>query len=642
MAAAGGEEAAVASEQKPGGSLADLAAAVDSARQLAEDAEASAAPEKQEAAEKARELQVELEASRSLVEQLRRQMIQLSNRFNMTQNGLQNEVQAAHKLLAELKLEYEEFSEVSIKESATAIAKREQDLAQLRKDFEQFRVMQFEDKQQLLREHQEVVRALHTQFEEYRDTAEFLFRTEAAKLEARFKTQTEKYENELRHIIKAKDRQYDDMTTAKDAKIMNLIEGTDFQNILMQHDLELQQLRNQQKDNEDKVRRDLAGLHRRERDNLERQMQAKDVENEGLRNKLNDQADKMRTTYALVTEGKAQAVRSLAQHEAQMRSKQADLDTATSLCQLRDQEKQNLRHKLVRLQMRLKCQSSLTTADIVRKLQQDSAQLVEQVSANEAAISTLVVERDSAINRARAAERQSGDLGDRLVRLEGEYCNLASAFEAQLKHRAARRSVAWNQATASGAPEAGASLLTSSSSSSSSSSPPGSHAGKKPRDVEAAVAAAAERDMQRGIRYMKRFREVSKAFRGGTFDPIGGAGGSGSVGGSSRKGGASRRARSAAKREAAAGPGATNSDGTEQELKDIAMMLHGRGGATFPGPAGSSSGAGGGEEEGNSALHLYRRILEHERDGQSGKKFAGRTGKPASSPSREAAAPPTR
>ena len=52
-----------------------------------------------------------------------------------------------------------------------------------------------------------------------------------------------KYEQEIRYIIKAKDQHYDEMMTAKDAKIMNLIEGTDFQALLIKHEMELEQLR---------------------------------------------------------------------------------------------------------------------------------------------------------------------------------------------------------------------------------------------------------------------------------------------------------------------------------------------------------------------------------------------------------------
>ena len=52
-----------------------------------------------------------------------------------------------------------------------------------------------------------------------------------------------KYEQEMRYIVRVKDQHYDEMMTAKDAKIMNLIEGTDFQALLIKHEMEMEQLR---------------------------------------------------------------------------------------------------------------------------------------------------------------------------------------------------------------------------------------------------------------------------------------------------------------------------------------------------------------------------------------------------------------
>ena len=130
------------------------------------------------------------------------------------------------QLYNELKLEYEQFCEISKSEWEAEKMQNSEDYKKLEQDFENFKLMQFEDKQQLLREQREVVRALQTQFEEYRSTAEFLFKTEAGKLEDKLNSQMRKYENEIRYIIKAKDKHFDEMMTAKDAKIMNLIEGT--------------------------------------------------------------------------------------------------------------------------------------------------------------------------------------------------------------------------------------------------------------------------------------------------------------------------------------------------------------------------------------------------------------------------------
>ncbi len=71
------------------------------------------------------------------------------------------------------------------------------------------------------------------QFEEYRATAEFLFKTEVSQLHAKSNSQMEKYESEMKLIIRQKDFHFDSMMVSKDSKIMNLIEGTDFQGMLL-------------------------------------------------------------------------------------------------------------------------------------------------------------------------------------------------------------------------------------------------------------------------------------------------------------------------------------------------------------------------------------------------------------------------
>ena len=62
------------------------------------------------------------------------------------------------------------------------------------------------------------------------------------------------YEHEIQYIIQEKDRHYDIMMRAKDAKIMNLIEGTDFQALLIKHELDIEQLKRIHADEIDKVR----------------------------------------------------------------------------------------------------------------------------------------------------------------------------------------------------------------------------------------------------------------------------------------------------------------------------------------------------------------------------------------------------
>ena len=90
---------------------------------------------------------------------------------NKKQNELQNLLQGDHALLEELKLEYEEHSEMMRLEWEMDKKYQGDQYKKLKGEFENFKLMQFEDKQQMLREQEEVVKALQTQFDEYRATA---------------------------------------------------------------------------------------------------------------------------------------------------------------------------------------------------------------------------------------------------------------------------------------------------------------------------------------------------------------------------------------------------------------------------------------------------------------------------------------
>jgi hypothetical protein len=78
---------------------------------------------------------------------------------------------------------------------------------------------------------------MQSQFEEYRIAAEFMFNTEMSKLEDELSLQSMRYEHEIMYVIQSKDKFYADMMVSKDAKIMNLIEGSDLQSLMQKHEL---------------------------------------------------------------------------------------------------------------------------------------------------------------------------------------------------------------------------------------------------------------------------------------------------------------------------------------------------------------------------------------------------------------------
>ena len=66
----------------------------------------------------------------------------------------------------------------------------------------------------------------------------------------------EEYEEELKYVIAMKDQAFDDMIACKDAKILTLIEGTDFQQLLIRHELEKEQMRRSAVENLNTARRE--------------------------------------------------------------------------------------------------------------------------------------------------------------------------------------------------------------------------------------------------------------------------------------------------------------------------------------------------------------------------------------------------
>jgi hypothetical protein len=114
------------------------------------------------------------------------------------------------------------------------------ELQQLQEKLDHMKLAHYESSQEIHREQIEIIENLQANYLEYRLMVENLFYTEARALEEKLTAQQHKYETEIKYILRMKDHQFHTMITSKDAKIMNLIEGTDFSRILMKHQMELE------------------------------------------------------------------------------------------------------------------------------------------------------------------------------------------------------------------------------------------------------------------------------------------------------------------------------------------------------------------------------------------------------------------
>lgn len=304
-----------------------------------------------------------------------RQVLLLAENSNRIQGEMHASLLAHQKLLEELKVEYEEHAELVRAEWNQDRKAKVEDYNKLKQQLDNLKIMQFEDKQQLLREQREVVKALQTQFEEYRQTAEYLFMTEVTKWEDKLRMQSAKYEEEIKYIIKAKDQHFDTMMTAKDAKIMNLIEGTDLQAILIKHEQEIEQLRRSHADDLQAMRQRTEMEQRDAIASLHKQLDASAMTHAKLKESLAKADDRLREANELNQRRLDQLAQRDQKHAKEIQGIQDLLETAHRAQEKLNQEKQDLRHRIVRLKIKVKGEGAETLPNLVKRLSLETASL---------------------------------------------------------------------------------------------------------------------------------------------------------------------------------------------------------------------------------------------------------------------------
>ncbi|GBG28806.1 Hypothetical Protein FCC1311_050272 [Hondaea fermentalgiana] len=304
-----------------------------------------------------------------------RQVLLLAENSNRMQGEMHASLLAHQRLLEELKTEYEEHAELVRAEWNLDRKSKIEDYDRLSEQLENLKIIQLEDKEQLLQEQGEVVRALQTQFEEYRQTAEYLFTTEAAKLEDKVRIQAAKYEEEIKYMVKAKDQHFDTMMSAKDAKILNLIEGTDLQSILIKHEQEIEQLRRSHAD-------DLAAMRQRteaeQRDTiaaLRKQIDASAVVHAKLEGRLAKADERVREALDLNRKRLEQQAQREEKHMEDLQAIQNLLEEAHRAKEKLNQDKQDLRHRIVRLKIKVKGDGDETLPNLVKRLSLETSSL---------------------------------------------------------------------------------------------------------------------------------------------------------------------------------------------------------------------------------------------------------------------------
>lgn len=375
------------------------------------------------------EIKGDAKRHKAALEQLRRQLELVSTHANEKITSMQNELQGYREFHHNQVSEFKEFVEQDRLDRKEFEERYTLQYRQLKEEYDKFREAQFDEKRQMLRDQQDILQAMQAQFDEYRTTAEFLFNAEVAKLEEKLNMQAIKYDHEIKYVIRAKDLSFDEMVTMKDAKIMNLIEGTDLRTMLVQHQTEIMGLhRTHQKEMEkaaahaeEEKKRALAELHR--------ELAASEATVVKLGANKKALESRIAETFALVEQkNRALQLKDLAsqQDAAVFERKIADV---TARMEGIAQEREQLRHKVIRLKYQMQGGGSNETAEqMVRRLALDLADLQRKYDALLLSLDSRETARADAEARLLVAKRTQNLLQTQLDERTVAFRRLTEAF----------------------------------------------------------------------------------------------------------------------------------------------------------------------------------------------------------------------
>lgn len=296
------------------------------------------------------------------------QILDLSNEANQIQNAQQNQLQGVEGLIEGIRDEYEEFITITKIENESFQVRQKTEYNTLKQEFDDHKTFSFEEKKRSMMEYQNILTSMQSQFDEYRTTTEVLFNIEMVKLEEEISSQATRYEQEIMYVIQAKDKFYLDMMVTKDAKIMGLLEGSDLQSIMQKHELDLENLRKEHAKDVERVKSE----HESESQNLmlllQRQNVSLESKTEKLQSHLKTIESRMKELMATID-----AKNKIIADRDEMRIK-LDLEYQKKLSESNEraaklsQEKERLRHKVIRLNLNAKGEGGNSVENMLKRL----------------------------------------------------------------------------------------------------------------------------------------------------------------------------------------------------------------------------------------------------------------------------------
>nr|KAJ3418786.1 hypothetical protein HK105_007846 [Polyrhizophydium stewartii] len=423
----------------------------------------------------------DLEAARLVMKQ---QMMEIALEANRVHNAQQNQLQGVEGLIEGIRREYDEFIQITKLENESFRALQQAEYESLKTEYEEHKNQSFEEKKRLTMEYQNILSAMQTQFDEYRATAELLFNVEMVKLEDEIASQASRYEQEIMYVIQAKDKFYSDMMVAKDAKIMGLIEGSDLQSIMQKHEMDMENARKEHAKELERVKSE----HDSESKNvillLQRQNVSLESKTEKLQTHLKSMEARMKELMNTIDlKNKTIAERDEARQKMEQEHHKK-LGEANDRIATLAQEKEHLRHKVIRLNLNAKGEGENSIENMLKRLTRDTTSL-------HAEFEELGTKYDTLLNDNQGMSKQIKEKEKMVEFLEKELARRTQEFSDMV--------LGGNQLIRARIPDKGEKL-------------------PRAADIHSPVRTLTSNvELERGYVYLKRFKNLSRAFATGEF-----------------------------------------------------------------------------------------------------------------------------
>ena len=372
------------------------------------------------------DLQADKTELEGLVDKLREVLLQTNVDANAKVQDLLNKLSATRQFLEELKNEYESFASCARLESEAYAAAKSLQVSTLMEQLDTLKLSAYESARDMHQDQVAVIEALQSSYGEYRSMVEALFMQEARALEDKLASQGRAFDAELRHILQTKEAQFHAMCTAKDAKILNLIEGTDFSRVLLAHQNEVEQLLRDKEQAVDLAREQALQESKKSLAALRKDVIDKTVEIDKYHTQILTWEHKLDQTLGLLK--KQKKIHQLKEEAAENQSRKDAIALREALAQIDSlrQVKETLRHRLLRLRLQIDGSADASLPSVLKRLTKETQRLSRDLQE----VSQVAQDKSAELEALKADHR---DQSKTLKVLEGELETRAQEFKALTK-----------------------------------------------------------------------------------------------------------------------------------------------------------------------------------------------------------------